>query len=88
MAWRIELTDAAVKALGRIDRPDARRILRFLHERIAAASDPRQLGKPLRGELRTYWRYRVGAFRIVCHIEDERLCVLVVRVAHRKAVYR
>jgi len=88
LAWRIELADAAVKALKKIDRQDARRITRFLHERVAPAANPRQYGKALQGDLRTYWRYRVGAYRVICYIDDHALRVLVIRVAHRKDVYR
>lgn len=88
MAWKVELTDSAVKALKKIDHQAARRIARFLRERIATADNPRQYGKPLQGELREYWRYRVGAYRLICDVQDEVLRVLVVRIAHRKEVYR
>lgn len=88
MGWRIELTDAARKALAKLDRAAAKRITRFLHERVAPASDPRRLGKRLQGELGEYWRFRVGPYRVIAHVEDEEVRVLVVRVAHRKSVYR
>ncbi|MFQ5661545.1 MAG: type II toxin-antitoxin system RelE/ParE family toxin [Gammaproteobacteria bacterium] len=88
MGWRVELSDAAVKALRKIDPQAAKRIIRFIRERILTADDPRAYGKALQGELRTYWRYRVGAYRLICHIEDETLRVLVVRIGHRKDIYR
>jgi len=50
--------------------------------------DPRRLDKSLTGELGEYWRYRVGPYRIIASIEDQRFRVLLVRVAHRNAVYR
>lgn len=34
------------------------------------------------------WRYRIGAYRVICRIEDQRLVVLVLGVAHRREVYR
>lgn len=55
---------------------------------VAAAADPRALGKPLHGPLREYWRYRVGDFRLICDIRDEALRVLVLAVAGRKDAYR
>ncbi|MGN8157631.1 type II toxin-antitoxin system RelE family toxin [Salinisphaera sp. RV14] len=88
MAWRIELTDTARKALEKLDPQTARRISAYLRERVAAADEPRQLAKSLQGELREYWRFRVGDYRIVCDIQDDVLRVLVVRIAHRKRVYR
>ncbi len=36
----------------------------------------------------TYWRYKVGDYRIICDIQDQRLVVLVVEVGHRREIYR
>ena len=64
------------------------RIVRTLEERIAASDDPRILGAPLAGEHAGYWRWRIGDYRVIARIEDEQVTVLVVRVAHRRKVYR
>lgn len=88
MAWRIELTETAAKQLGKLDRGEARRITSFLRERIAPLPDPRTVGKALHGPLGALWRYRVGDFRILASIEDDVLRVLVVRIGHRREVYR
>ena len=63
-------------------------ILRFLRERIATEDDPRRFGKPLLGDLKGLWRYRIGDYRLVVRIEDDRLLVLVVTAGHRREVYR
>ncbi len=86
MAWTIEFTPAAARELRKIGPENSRRILRFLREK--AANDPRGHGKPLRGVLREFWRYRVGKYRIMARLEDARLLVLVVRVGHRKEIYK
>ena len=89
MAWRIEFEDAAVKELAKLDKPVARRILAFLHERVAMLEDPRSVGEALKGsKLGAFWKYRVGDYRIVASIEDGALRVLVVRVGNRREVYR
>ena len=93
MAWRIEFDAGALKELRNLDQPVARRITRFLRERVAVMDDPRSLGAPLRSPTNSpgatpLWRYRVGDWRIVVRIEDEVLRVLVLRVAHRREVYR
>ncbi|MGD8835331.1 MAG: type II toxin-antitoxin system RelE/ParE family toxin [Desulfobacteraceae bacterium] len=88
MAWQIEFTPAAEKQLSKIDRQSAKRIINFLNKRIAPAEDPRTAGKALRGVLREFWRYRVGNYRIICMVEDSRLLILVVQIAHRSNVYR
>ena len=86
MAWRIELTRTAVKDLKRIDRKQAERILEFL-KKLSESENPRQRGKPLKGYLGEFWRYRVGDYRVICNIEDEKERILVLRVGHRKNVY-
>ena len=89
MAWRIEFEDAAVKELAKLDKPVARRILAFLRERVAALDDPRSVGEALKGsKLGEFWKYRVGDYRIVAHIEDKALRVLVLKVGNRREVYR
>ena len=87
LVWTIEFDDAAAKELRTLDHQAQRQILRYLRERIATDEDPRRFGKPLSRELAGLWRYRVGNDRLVCSIEDDRLVVLVLRVAHRKDVY-
>ena len=87
MIWKVEFDDAAVKELRRLDKVAQRTILQYLRERIASEEDPRRFGKPLSGELAGLWRYRVRDYRIICNIEDEKVVVLVVRVAHRKDAY-
>lgn len=88
MAWKIEFAPRVEKELKRIGKSEAKRILDYLVERVASSKDPRQLGKPLKGNLTEYWRYRVGDYRVVCEIQDTKMVVLVVRVGHRKEIYR
>ena len=88
MAWTVELDSGAKKDLARLRPPIARRILKFLRQRLAKLADPRSIGEALHGsELGEFWKYRVGAYRLVCSIEDDRLVVLVLRVGHRREVY-
>jgi len=89
LAWTVEFDRAAAKELRRFDAPVARRILAFLRERVAQLDDPRSIGEALRGDsLGQYWKYRVGDYRIVARIVDRRLLVIVVRVGHRREIYR
>lgn len=89
MAWRVELAPAAERELDKIDPQTARRILAFLHERVARLEDPRSIGEALKGSrLGNFWKYRVGDWRIIASIEDGLLTVLVVRIGNRKEVYR
>ena len=89
MAWRIEFHPRAEKELAKIDRETARRIVRFLRDRVATLEDPRSLGEALKGpEIGRFWKYRVGDYRLICDIQNARITILVVRVGHRRDVYR
>ncbi len=63
----------------------AKRIIAYLRKRVALS--PRQCGKALQGDLSGLWRYRIGDYRVLCDIKDADVCVLVIRVAHRKEVH-
>lgn len=88
MAWTIKYSATAKALLRKIDKQAARRILNFMDERIAVLEDPRSRGKALAGPLGGLWRYRVGVYRILCDIQDNDVCVLVVKVGSRGDVYR
>ncbi|MFM8900049.1 MAG: type II toxin-antitoxin system RelE family toxin [Burkholderiales bacterium] len=89
MAWQIELTATAAKQLGQLDKSIAKRIVTFLRSRLAQMDDPRLSGKALTGaQLGAFWRYRVGDYRLICDIQDDKLCVLVIEIGNRREVYR
>jgi mRNA interferase RelE/StbE len=89
MTWRIEFDPNARKELNRLDSQTARRILQFLLERVAALENPRSIGEALKGSrFGEFWKYRVGDYRLIVSIEDNRMCVLVVRIGNRRDVYR
>ena len=89
MTWKIEFDPAAARELAQLDRPQARRILSFLSERVAQLDNPRSMGEPLKGsKLGEFWKYRVGDYRVISHIEDKVMRVLLVRIGNRREVYR
>jgi mRNA interferase RelE/StbE len=87
MAWSIEFSEEAERDFSKLDKPIQRRIFAYLHGRIAASTDPRDFGKPLLHELAGLWRYRVGDYRVLCSIEEDKLTVLVVEIGHRSVIY-
>jgi mRNA interferase RelE/StbE len=88
MAWNLELSPRAQQQLDKLDKTAARRIAKFLYERVGRLNDPRQIGEPLQGSLIGLWRYRVGHYRIICTLEHDRLVVLVLRIGHRREIYK
>ena len=88
MAWSVEFQFTARNQLSKLDRPVQVRILDYFRHRVLASDNPRRLGKALKGNRGELWRYRIGDYRAICRIEDERLIVLVLEVGHRKHIYR
>jgi len=86
---KVELSSLAQKNLSQLDPQIARRILVFLHGRVATLSDPRSIGEALKGsKLGDFWKCRVGDYRIIASIENGALRVLVVKIGSRREVYR
>ena len=88
MAWKVEVSPTATRQIAKLARTAQAQIYRYLTDKIQSSKDPRQLGKALHGDKRGLWRYRVGDYRLICDLQDERLIVLVLIVGHRKDVYR
>ena len=89
MAWGIRLSETAEKQLSKLDKSVAERITKFLRERVAVLEDPRSIGEALTGSrFGELWKYRQGDYRIVASIEDDIVQILVVKVGHRREVYR
>ena len=87
MAWTIEYDRRFLKDMKKLDKTVQRQILDFFDDRIADSDDPRDLGKSLKSSFSGLWRYRIGDYCAICRIENEKLVVLVVRIAHRSKVY-
>jgi mRNA interferase RelE/StbE len=89
MAWKIELSAQVDRELAKLDAQQSKRILKFLDERVAPLDNPRSIGQALDGSrFGEIWKYRLGDYRLICKIEDTRLLILVLRVGHRKEIYR
>jgi mRNA interferase RelE/StbE len=85
--WRVEFHPDAARDLRKLGAVAEATIVRYLRQRIATTENPRRFGRPLTEDLRGLWRYRVGDYRIVAAIEDDRFVVLVVTIGHRREVY-
>lgn len=88
MAWKIEFSLEAARALDKLDPHITRRILKFLYQRVRKLDNPRSIGEALHGpKLGEFCKYRVGDYRLICTIEDKQLLILALRIGHRKEIY-
>jgi len=76
--WRIEITRTATRQITKLGQQEQKAILKLLRERLAPAENPRRWGTALQGEKRGLWRYRVGDYRLICDIRDEKVMVLIL----------
>ncbi len=87
MTWKIEFKDKAKKQLKKLGKPIQIQIEKHLLKLIKLG-DPRQTGKALTGSLKGFWRFRVGDYRLICDIKDVVVTIVIIKVAHRKDVYK
>ncbi len=88
MAWTVSISNIAERQLRKLDRQVQMRILDWLTDRIEGCKNPRHFGEPLKGDLAGLWRYRVGDYRILCEIQDQKIVVLVLTIGHRRQIYK
>ena len=84
---KIEYSEQAFKQLSKLDKPVQRQIKNYMDE-VAALEDPRLRGRALKGTLSELWRYRSGDYRIICNIQDDKILITILRIGHRKEVYK
>lgn len=87
MTWTLEYDAVARRQLRKLGAAEGKRIGAALLA-IAQFEDPRGRGVAMVGNFAGYWRYRVGNYRVIARIEDRRIVITVVAIAHRREVYR
>ena len=86
MAWTLEYKKNARRQLRKLDATIADRILTDM-EYFASQTEPRVFAKSLTGNWQGLWRFRIGDYRAICHIDDGMFVILVVKIGHRKEIY-
>ncbi|HDT8038890.1 TPA: type II toxin-antitoxin system RelE/ParE family toxin [Enterococcus faecalis] len=87
MSYRLEFTPDVKKQLKKTDKYQATLLTRWLYRNIDGTANPREHGKALSANRAGQWRYRIGNYRVIVEIEDERLVVTAIQVGHRRNVY-
>ena len=86
--YQVKFSFSSIKTLKKLDKATSRLIFNWIEKNLINCIDPRQYGKPLKGNLKGLWRYRVGDYRIIAEIFDNELIIEVVEIGHRKEIYR
>lgn len=85
--YQVEIKEEVIKTLKKMDSSTAKYILSWIQKNLVDVDNPRSIGKPLVGNLKGYWRYRVGKYRIIAKIKDNVLIIEIIKIAKRDDVY-
>ena len=83
--YKLFIDDKVVKDLRKIDKTWQTKIVANIKTKLV--KDP-YLGKKLVGDLSPYYRYRVGDYRVLYEIVESKVLIIVVKIKHRKNVYK
>lgn len=70
MSYEVLLSNKTKKSLKQMDRYQAQIIVSWIRKNLDGCENPRLYGKALVGNLKGYWRYRVGSYRLIAEIDD------------------
>ena len=87
MTYHVLFTPAAKKALKKMDRHTAALLLGWIRKNLEGCENPRQHGKGFTANHSGEWRYRVGDYRLIADIQDERVVILMLHVGHSREIY-
>lgn len=88
MNFHVEFDKSVYKYLSKLDKYTTKMILNWIEDRLENCENPRIYGKALSSNLAGIWRYRVGDYRIIAKIIDEKIIVLIIAIGHRKDIYK
>lgn len=87
MVYEVIYTKKAIKSLRKIDKKQQKLIIAWIEKNLIGAEDPKATGKALKGNLKDYWRYRVGSYRILAEIDNDQVKILIFNVGHGRDIY-
>lgn len=88
MSYKVEYSKTAKKQIKKMDPYIKIMIMNWINKNLVGCNDPREQGKALKGNSENQWRYRVGDYRLICDIVDDKLILLMLSIGHQKEVYK
>lgn len=87
MKWRIETTKVFDKEFKKLDHYTQLIIKGWITKNLMETDNPRSYGKTLTGNLAGLWRYRIGDYRLIAKIKDDKFTILTISIGHRRDIY-
>lgn len=88
MTYQVATTACFDKEFKKLDKYTQRILKAWIENNLVACENPRAHGKELSTDLSGLWRYRIGDYRIICDIQDEKLVILALTVGYRREIYQ
>lgn len=88
MQYSVETTSRFDREFKKLDKYTQLMLKAWIEKNLMDCENPRQQGKALVGNKKGQWRYRIGDYRLICDIQDNKLIILAMSVGHRNKVYR
>lgn len=85
--YNVELSQRFKKEFKKLDKYTQRIIRGWINKNLVDTTNPRIHGKGLTSNRSGQWRYRIGDYRLICLINDEKLIILALTIGHRKEIY-
>ncbi len=86
--YKLLYSKSFVKSMEKLDKYVQLQIKSYIINNLENIDNPRNIGKGLKGNLSNYWRYRIGNYRILAEIVDDKLIIYLLEIGHRKSVYK
>ena len=86
MSYVVETTALFDLEFKKLDKYTQRMIKSWICKNLVGCEDPRVHGKALSSNRKGQWRYRIGDYRLICDIQDEKLVILALCIGHRRDV--
>ena len=87
MSYKVVFSEDAKKELKKLDKHTASLIIGWIEKNLQGCDNPRTKGKGLTANRSGQWRYRIGDYRLITEIQDDKIVILVVSVGHRSNIY-
>lgn len=88
MCYSVEYASQALKELKKLDKQTRALIIGWIEKNLVGCENPRQHGKGLTANRSGQWRYRIGDYRVIADIQDNKVVIIVLSVGHRSDIYK
>lgn len=86
MRYQVIYEKKAVKQLKKLDKAQSKILIGWIEKNLKNTENPKKYGKSLKGNLNEYWRYRIGKYRIITRIDDDKIIINIISVGHRSNI--